>query len=114
MMELLNHFYRRSQRSRRLGNLKFSAVSATSCRSWMVFQSFLKAYPFDPSGVWRKMKQTLRRAAVVLVAALLVGMLSSVGAADYAGYTALDQSQPVSFDGKTVKWNHDVTMDKEK
>ena len=32
-------------------------------------------------------------------------MISRAVAADYAGYTALDRSQPVSFDGKTVKWN---------
>ena len=49
------------------------------------------------------MKQTLLKAAVVLAAVLFVGMLPSVGAADYAGYRALDQGQPVSFDGKTVK-----------
>ena len=43
--------------------------------------------------------------AVVLAVSLFVGMISRAGAADYVGYSALDQSQPVSFDGKTVKWN---------
>ena len=52
------------------------------------------------------MKKTLRKAfAVVLAVSLFVGMISRAGAADYVGYSALDQSQPVSFDGKTVKWN---------
>ncbi|MSU51243.1 MAG: hypothetical protein EXS37_19505 [Opitutus sp.] len=32
-------------------------------------------------------------------------MTPSAGAADYAGYSALDKNQPVSFDGNTVKWN---------
>ena len=44
-------------------------------------------------------------AAIVSAVCLFVGMIPSAGAADYAGYSALDQSQPVSFDGKTVKWN---------
>ena len=58
------------------------------------------------SDVWQPMKKTLRKAfAVVLAVSLFVGMISRAGAADYAGYSALDQSQPVSFDGKTVKWN---------
>jgi hypothetical protein len=43
--------------------------------------------------------------AAVLAVSLFVGMISRAGAADYVGYVALDQSQPVSFDGKTVKWN---------
>jgi hypothetical protein len=52
------------------------------------------------------MKKTLRKAfAVVLAVSLFVGMISRAGAADYVGYRALDQSQPVSFDGNTVKWN---------
>ena len=52
------------------------------------------------------MKKTLRKAfAVVLAVSLFVGTISRAGAADYVGYSALDQSQPVSFDGKTVKWN---------
>jgi hypothetical protein len=52
------------------------------------------------------MKKTLRKAfAIVLAVSLFVGMISRVGAADYVGYKALDQKQPVSFDGKTVKWN---------
>ena len=51
------------------------------------------------------MKQTLRNAAVVLFAGLFLGVLRNVAAADYAGYSALDPSQPVSFDGTTVKWN---------
>jgi hypothetical protein len=52
------------------------------------------------------MKKPLRKAfAAVLVVGLFVGMISRAGAADYMGYSALDQSQPVSFDGKTVKWN---------
>jgi hypothetical protein len=42
---------------------------------------------------------------VLLAASLLVGMSRGADAADYAGYTALDPSQPVSFDGNTVKWN---------
>jgi len=32
-------------------------------------------------------------------------MIPRASAADYAGYTALDLSQPVSFDGATVKWS---------
>jgi hypothetical protein len=52
------------------------------------------------------MKKKLRKAFdVVLAISLFVGMISRAGAADYVGYSALDQSQPVSFDGKTVKWN---------
>ena len=43
--------------------------------------------------------------AVVMVVSLSVAMTPNAGAADYADYSALDQSQPVSFDGKTVKWN---------
>ena len=52
------------------------------------------------------MKKTLRKAfAVVLAVSQFVGMNSRAGAADYVGYSALDQNQPVSFDGATVKWN---------
>ncbi len=40
----------------------------------------------------------------VLAVGLFAGMISRANAADYAGYTALDTSQPVSFDGNTVKW----------
>ena len=40
----------------------------------------------------------------VLAASLFAGLISCADAADYAGYTALDASQPVSFDGNTVKW----------
>ena len=47
----------------------------------------------------------LRSFAAVLSLSLLAGMLPRASAADYAGYTALDPSQPVSFDGNTVKWN---------
>ena len=43
--------------------------------------------------------------SVVLALGLFVGVISRASAADYVGYAALDQSQPVSFDGKTVKWN---------
>ncbi len=59
------------------------------------------------------MKKTLRKAfALVLVVGLFVGIIPSIGAADYAGYSALDQSQPVSFDGGTVKWNGKIfTLD---
>ncbi len=42
---------------------------------------------------------------VALVAGLLVGMIGGTGAAAYVSYTALDPSQPVSFNGKTVTWN---------
>jgi hypothetical protein len=42
---------------------------------------------------------------IVLVAGLLVGMIGRTSAAAYVGYTALDPSRPVSFDGKTVSWN---------
>jgi VCBS repeat-containing protein len=52
------------------------------------------------------MKRILRGAAVIiLTGGLWIGMLPGVGAAEYAGYRALDPSQPVSFDGTTVKWN---------
>ena len=52
------------------------------------------------------MKKLLRNAfTAVLAVSLFVGMIPRAGAADYAGYTALDQSQPVSFDGKTVNWS---------
>lgn len=44
-------------------------------------------------------------AAILSATSLFVGSAPRAGAADVAGYTALDQSQPVSFDGKTVKWN---------
>jgi len=50
-------------------------------------------------------RRTALGAAIVSAVSLFVGMISSAGAAEYAGYRALDQSQPVSFDGKTVTWN---------
>ena len=51
-------------------------------------------------------------AAIVSVVTLFAGMISRADAAEYAGYTALDQSQPVSFDGNTVKWNGKIfTLD---
>ena len=54
----------------------------------------------------RHAKKTLGKAfACVLAVSLFVGMIPGAGAADYVGYSALDPSQPVSFDGKTVKWN---------
>ena len=54
----------------------------------------------------RHAKKTLGKVfAFVLAVSLFVGMISRVRAADYVGYSALDPSQPVSFDGKTVKWN---------
>ena len=43
--------------------------------------------------------------AVVLAVGLIVGIISKAGAEDYVGYSALDQSQSISFDGKTVTWN---------
>lgn len=49
------------------------------------------------------MRRAIRIA--VLAVGLLVGMTSWVSAADYAGYSPLDASQPISFDGKTVNWN---------
>jgi hypothetical protein len=52
------------------------------------------------------MKKTLRKAfAIVLAFSLSAAMLSRARAVDYVGYKALDPNQPVSFDGKTVKWN---------
>jgi len=52
------------------------------------------------------MKKTLRKAfAIVLAVSLFAAMLSKARAGDYVGYKALDQNQPVSFDGKTVQWN---------
>src|SRR6185436_20200027 len=58
------------------------------------------------SDVWQPMKKTLLKVFdVVLAFSLFVGMISRAGAVDYVGYSALDQSQPISFDGKTVKWN---------
>jgi hypothetical protein len=52
------------------------------------------------------MKKRIREAlAVVLAVSLFVGIIPSAGAADYVDYSALDPSEPVSFDGKTVKWN---------
>ncbi len=52
------------------------------------------------------MKNSLRTAfAIVLTLGLFGAIVPAASAADYAGYTALDPSQPVSFDGKTVKWN---------
>ncbi|HEX2853366.1 MAG TPA: hypothetical protein VHO24_09015 [Opitutaceae bacterium] len=52
------------------------------------------------------MKKKFREVfAVVLAVSLFAGLLPGASAADYAGYSALDPSQPVSFDGKTVKWN---------
>ena len=52
------------------------------------------------------MKKTLRKAfAIVLAVSLFAAMISKARAADYVGYKALDQKQPVSFDGKLVKWN---------
>jgi hypothetical protein len=52
------------------------------------------------------MKNTLRKAvAIVLAVNLFAAVLSKARAADYVGYKALDQNQPVSFDGKVVKWN---------
>ncbi|MSU50769.1 MAG: hypothetical protein EXS37_17065, partial [Opitutus sp.] len=50
-------------------------------------------------------RRLARCAAIVSAASLFVGKVPIAGAADYVDYTALDQSQPVSFDGKTVKWN---------
>lgn len=48
------------------------------------------------------MKRPSRNAvAVVLIA---IGLISSARAAEYAGYSALDPSQPILFDGATVKW----------
>ena len=44
-------------------------------------------------------------AALALAVSLFAGIISQASAADYAGYAALDQSQPVSFDGNTVTWN---------
>jgi hypothetical protein len=43
--------------------------------------------------------------AVAFAVSLFAGLISRASAADYAGYSTLDQSQPVSFDGKTVTWN---------
>lgn len=43
-------------------------------------------------------------AAIVAFVSLSAGVIPNAQAADYAGYTALDPSQPVSFDGKTVTW----------
>ncbi len=58
------------------------------------------------TSVCHLMKKSYPRVlALVLAAGLLVGMVPRAGAADYTGYTALDRSQPVSFDGKTVTWN---------
>ena len=52
------------------------------------------------------MKKTLPRVfAVALTVSLFGAMIPRASAAAYAGYSALDQSQPVSFDGETVKWN---------
>jgi hypothetical protein len=44
-------------------------------------------------------------AALVASACVLVGTTPARAATAYAGYTALDPSQPVSFDGQTVTWN---------
>ncbi len=44
-------------------------------------------------------------AAIASTVCLFVATHDDARAADYAGYTALDQSQPVSFDGTTVTWN---------
>src|SRR5215471_3879807 len=53
------------------------------------------------------MKKSFSSAVAVVLAVIpFAGMIPAAHAADYAGYTALDQSQPVSFDGKTVKWNN--------
>ncbi|MEO7415383.1 MAG: hypothetical protein ABIZ81_18715 [Opitutaceae bacterium] len=55
------------------------------------------------------MKMPFRRlalcAAIFSAQCLFTGMIPSAVAAEYTAYSALDQSQPVSFDGKTVKWN---------
>jgi len=52
------------------------------------------------------MKTTLRKAfSIVLAVSLFAAMHSKARAADYVGYKALDQKQPVAFDGKTVQWN---------
>ncbi len=52
------------------------------------------------------MKKSLRAAfTVVLAIGFFAGLIPRAGAADYAGYTALDPSQPVSFDGNKVTWN---------
>src|SRR4051812_26872578 len=63
-------------------------------------------HPFATSDVCHRMKTTpLHALAAVLVASLFAAIPITVHAAAYAGYTALDASQPVSFDGSTVKWN---------
>lgn len=53
------------------------------------------------------MPTPLRPASAFLLAVgfFAAALLPAARAAEYSGYAALDQSQPVSFDGQTVKWN---------
>lgn len=44
-------------------------------------------------------------AAIIAVVGLCAALVPRAAAADYAGYRALDPSQPVAFDGRTVTWN---------
>lgn len=46
-----------------------------------------------------------RGAAMVWAVGLMNPTVSCAGAAEYPGYVALDSSQPIAFDGATVKWN---------
>ncbi len=61
--------------------------------------------PLERLPVTPMKKSYPRILGVVLAACVLVAMIPRARAADYSGYTALDPSQPVSFDGTTVKWN---------
>ena len=71
-----------------------------------LFSSLSQRTHLPFSEVWQPMKNTLHKGfAIVLAVSLFAAMLSKARAADYVGYKALDQKQPVSFDGKTVKWN---------
>lgn len=51
------------------------------------------------------MKIPARSFAAVAIASLLAVALPCVGAAAYSGYIALDSTQPIAFDGDTVRWN---------